>query len=62
MTTCRVVKPEKADACGAEATHRIVFAPDDAHFTCHECALYLQQMAYEVHKIRLTVEPASTTV
>jgi hypothetical protein len=58
--TCRVVR--QGEACGKDATCKIVFSGGDVQPACVDCALHLKQIAKELFKTNLTVESASTTV
>jgi hypothetical protein len=55
MTTCRAVTPPKTDACGAAATHVVLFGDGDIVAVCLACAIHLEQLA-ESHMTKVKVE------
>jgi hypothetical protein len=56
MSVCRVIRPPSQEACGKEAGFRLVFRDGDKAPACHDCALYLKEIAGP-YSATVTVEP-----
>ena len=57
MRTCRAIPPAKFEACGAPATHLVIFSDGQEASMCLDCVVHMRELAAtQTPPVRLHVE------